>query len=231
MLRIEDLSAGYGARTVLHSVSLSIADGEAVAVLGPNGAGKSTLVKMVAGAVRPKSGRVFFGDTDITALKPWKRTELGLAMVPEGRHIIPGLTVDENLRVGAHLVRDRKKLTSSLDMVFTMFPILAERRRQQGTTLSGGQQQMLAIGRALMSSPKLLLLDEPSLGLAPVVRTQLSTILRELRAGVSILLVEQELALAMDVTDRYHLMRDGAFVADGVSGEEGEQLLRTEYLR
>jgi branched-chain amino acid transport system ATP-binding protein len=230
MLRIENLVAGYGNRTVLNAVSLSIEDGEAVAVLGPNGAGKSTLVKTVAGAVKAGSGRVLFDDVDITGLKPWRRTALGLAMVPEGRHIISGLTVFENLQVGAHLVKDRRRVTTALDMVFALFPVLAERRRQQATTLSGGQQQMLAIGRALMSSPKMLLLDEPSLGLAPVVRTQLSSILEELRSTVSILLVEQELALAMEVTSRYHLMRDGVFVAGGVSDGDGAERLRAEYL-
>jgi branched-chain amino acid transport system ATP-binding protein len=230
MLRIEALGAAYGNHQVLRDMGLSISAGEAVAILGPNGAGKSTLVGCIGGSVAVRAGRIVFGDTDISRMRPWQRTQLGLATVPEGRRIIPGLSVMENLQVGAHLVRDRAHVTEAFDMVFTLFPVLADRRRQQGTTLSGGQQQMLAIGRALMSRPKLLLLDEPSLGLAPVVREQLGGVLRTLTAEVAVLLVEQELSLAMSVTDRFYLMRSGAVVAQGQSDGSGEASLRAQYM-
>ena len=170
LLRAEGLTAGYGKMAILHDVTLEVRAGEMVSVIGPNGAGKSTAFKTIVGFLRPQSGRVRFDGQDITGLRPDQVLPRGLAYVPQGRIVFPQMTVLENLEMGAYIERDRARIRAALERVHALFPILAERRSQKAGTMSGGEQQMVAIGRALMTSPKLIMLDEPSLGLAPEVR-------------------------------------------------------------
>jgi branched-chain amino acid transport system ATP-binding protein len=210
MLDVEDLVVSYGGSTALWGVSLAVASGQTVAMVGPNGAGKTSLMHALGGLVPIAGGRVRLAGEDITRLPPHARAVRGLALCPEGRRLFGSLNVYENLLVGAHICRDRRRLGGRLERVLTLFPRLAERRQQTARTLSGGEQQMLAIGRALMAEPRLLLLDEPSLGLAPIVaREVFGTIGRIHADGVTVLLVEQNVLDSLAVADRGYVLENG----------------------
>lgn len=216
LLRVQDLWVAYGPIQVLHNLSLHLDDGEAVAILGANGAGKSTLMKTLIGWVKPESGHLFFGGEEITHLPAWERSARGLALVPEGGRVFPELTVEENLRLGAYLEPSATVIRQGMEGVFTLFPALAERRRQLAGTLSGGERQMLAIGRAVMRRPRLLLVDEISMGLAPMLVESVFAGLRELRKqGVSLLLVEQNAHEALRIVDRGYVLENGRLVLEG----------------
>lgn len=220
LLRLSDFRVRYGAVEAVRGIDLEIGKGEIVALLGANGAGKSSTMNAVAGLVPVASGKVLFDGHDITDLPPEAIPVSGLTLSPEGRRVFGSLTVEDNLRMGAYAVRDAQAVARAQDRVFALFPILAERRRQWAGTLSGGQQQMLAIGRALMCSPRLLLLDEPSLGLAPRVVEQVFELIETLRdQGVTICLVEQNVAGALEIADRAYLMRSGRIVGHGSAAE------------
>ena len=210
LLSARDLTAGYGQMPILHGVTLEVRAGELVSVIGPNGAGKSTSFKAIVGFVRPTSGRVVFDGQDITGLRPDRVLALGLAYVPQGRIVFPDMTVLENLEMGAYIERDSGKIREALDRVYALFPVLAERRTQRAGTMSGGEQQMVAIGRALMTRPKLVLLDEPSLGLAPKYVSLIFERLAEMkRAGYTLMVVEQNAARALAVADRGYVLELG----------------------
>ncbi len=215
MLTVQDLNVFYGPIQALHGVSLQVNQGEAVAVLGANGAGKSTLIKAIMGLVRPKSGAILLDGQAIQGLPPWEHTARGLALVPEGGRVFRDLSVEQNLLLGGYL-RDEQANREQMAWVYQLFPVLAERRRQQAKTLSGGEQQMLAIGRALMARPRLLLIDEVSMGLMPILVQKVFQVLGELRRQeVSILLVEQNAAAALDVVDRAYVLENGHMVLEG----------------
>jgi ABC-type branched-subunit amino acid transport system ATPase component len=210
LLRVEGVSAGYGQMEILHGVSLLVRRGEMVSIIGPNGAGKSTVFKTIVGLLRPKAGRVVFNAQEISALRADQILPLGLAYVPQGRIVFPQMTVLENLEMGAYIERDPSRVRAALDQVYGLFPILAERRKQKAGTMSGGEQQMVAIARALMTSPKLILLDEPSLGLSPKFVSLIFDRMIELkRAGYTMLVVEQNAAKALSVADRGYVLELG----------------------
>jgi len=217
MLRCDELRAGYGPVVALHGISLTVSQGEIVTLIGANGAGKSTTLKAITGLVAPTGGRIALGPDRIDGLPPEAVARRGVALVPEGRRIFPGLTVRENLEVGtAAWDARRAERAAEMEKVFALFPRLAERRRQLGWSLSGGEQQMLAIGRALMSRPKLLLLDEPSLGLAPIVVEEVFRRIETVnRAGMTILLVEQNAAMALRAAHRGYVIERGRVVTEG----------------
>ena len=218
-LDIVGLSAGYGRVEVLRGIDLRVAEGEMVTLIGANGAGKSTLLKAVVGLVSPSAGTVRLFGEDITRRSPERAVRAGLALVPEGRMLFGPMTVEENLRLGAH-TRNAEEFVAERDRVFELFPVLSERREQSAATLSGGEQQMLAVGRALMARPRLLLLDEPSLGLAPRVIAERFSALQTLRAnGLTILLVEQDARLALRHADRGYVMRTGTIALHGSADE------------
>jgi branched-chain amino acid transport system ATP-binding protein len=215
MLEVEGLVAGYGLTRVLEGVSLSVGQGEVVAVLGANGAGKTTLNMAISGLVRPRAGRIAFAGRSIGGLMPAAIVEQGLIQVPEGRKIFPNLSVRENLELGSYR-RARGNRARNMARVFDTFPRLRERTGQAAGTLSGGEQQMLAIGRGLMAEPRLLILDEPSLGLSPLLVEEMFALIRRLHAdGLSILLVEQNVAQSLDVADRAYVLEHGAFALAG----------------
>jgi ABC-type branched-subunit amino acid transport system ATPase component len=210
LLRAEAMTAGYGKMPILHEVSLIIAPGELVAVIGPNGAGKSTTFKVIVGFLKPTQGRVLFDGDDITGLRPDQVLRRGLAYVPQGRIVFPQMTVLENLEMGGYTERNPVRIREALERVYALFPILAERRHQKAGTMSGGEQQMVAIGRALMTTPKLVLLDEPSLGLSPKYVSLIFEKLVEMkRAGYTLMLVEQNAAKALSVADRGYVLELG----------------------
>ena len=232
LLEVSNLSAGYDGATVLDGVSLHVDAGETVAVVGGNGAGKTTLIRTIAGMVRATGGNVMFDGADITHLPSHRVCERGLAQVPEGRQLFASLSVEDNLRLGAMPKRARARTADSLDQVFELFPRLAERRRQLAGTLSGGEQQMAAIGRALMASPRLIMLDEPSLGLAPqMVETMFEVVAALNRQGLSILLVEQNVAESLELAKRGYVLENGEVVLEG-SGTAllGDDRVRRAYL-
>jgi branched-chain amino acid transport system ATP-binding protein len=219
MLALNGLRSGYGKIAVLHDVSLSIERGQIVTLIGANGAGKTTLLKTISGLIRPTAGTIEFEGKSIARLPAHKVVALGLSQVPEGRAILKRMTVMDNLRMGA-FTRHDSEITADIGKVFERFPVLAERREQMAATLSGGEQQMLAIGRALIARPSLLLLDEPSLGLAPKFITRIFQTLRELRQeGKTILLVEQNARQALQIADRGYVMERGRIVLSGNGGE------------
>jgi branched-chain amino acid transport system ATP-binding protein len=211
MLEINGISTYYGNIQALHEVSLKINEGEIITLIGANGAGKTTTLLSVSGIVQPKQGEILFKGEPIHRMKPDKIVQMGICQVPEGRHIFPYLTVSENLDLGAFLRKDRDGIRKDLEQIYDLFPRLAERRHQQGGTLSGGEQQMLAISRALMARPRLLLLDEPSLGLAPLIVQQIFEIIKRIKeeSGTTIFLVEQNANLALKVADRGYVMETG----------------------
>ncbi len=232
MLEVRDLAAGYGDLQVLFGPSLRVAAGEIVALLGSNGAGKSTLIRCITGLLRPRSGAIAFEGRPIKSLAAHDVVDLGIACVPEGRQLFPQMTIEENLLLGSFLRRARAGRSRSFEKVYSLFPRLAERRAQLAGTLSGGEQQMLAVGRALMSQPRLLIVDELSLGLAPVVAKELFRTLAGIRdQGVTILLVEQNVQRTLRMADRGYVLESGRLVLGG-SGAEllGNEDVRKAYL-
>lgn len=218
LLKVDDIHVYYGAIHAIKGISFEVNEGETVALIGANGAGKSTTLKTVSGLMHPKSGSIHFLDEDITHTDAYKLVSRGLAHVPEGRHIFLQMTVQENLEMGAYT--SKGDFSAALDNVYQHFPRLKERRKQIGGTLSGGEQQMLAMGRAMMISPKLLMLDEPSMGLAPILVEQIFDIIRELRkAGTTILLVEQNAGMALDIADRAYVLETGKITLFGTGAE------------
>ncbi len=210
LLRAEGITAGYGKMAILHDVTVEVRAGEMVSVIGPNGAGKSTAFKTIVGFLRPSGGGVRFDGQDIAGLRPDQVLHRGLAYVPQGRIVFPQMTVLENLEMGAYIERDGRRVREALERVYALFPILAERRSQKAGTMSGGEQQMVAIGRALMTTPKLILLDEPSLGLAPKFVSLIFDKLVEMkRAGYTMMVVEQNAARALAVADRAYVLELG----------------------
>ncbi len=228
MLSVEQVSAGYGSLRVLWDVSLQVEEGEIVSIIGSNGAGKSTTIKVITGLLSPEAGRVSFEGRDITTMPPHMRVERGIALVPEGREIFPKMTVQDNLLLGAYTVKDRHEIEERLTRVYDIFPKLKERERQLAGTLSGGEQQMLAIARALMAKPRLLILDEPSLGLAPIVVIKVfETIERLNRDGVTILLSAQNVYRALEISSRAYVMESGRITLSG----RGSELLSNPYVK
>jgi len=221
LLAVDNLTVRYGRLTALRGVTLAIDEGEILFVTGPNGAGKSTLLNAIAGVVPPVSGSITFGETSIVAAPPEQIARLGFSMVPEGRNVFGALTVEENLKVGAGMRPDKHQIAADLDTVYGEFPVLADRRHAVAGMLSGGQQQMLVIGRALMTAPRLIAIDEPSLGLAPKIIDQVYEILVRLRAErrLTLLIVEQSSTRAMMTGGRMILMRGGRIVLEGPAGE------------
>jgi branched-chain amino acid transport system ATP-binding protein len=213
LLKVDDLQVSYGDVQVVWGISLHVGSGEVVALVGPNGAGKSTTLKTISGVLRPKAGSITFCGRRIDTEAPEQIAALGIAHVPEGRRIFPELTVEENLEVGAFLPRTRPRLRALLEEIYELFPVLREKRRAAGATLSGGQQQMLAIGRGLMADPKFLILDEPSLGLAPKLVRDVFGLVRRIQArGVAILLVEQNARQSLEVANRGYVLQAGRIV-------------------
>ncbi|MER3399167.1 MAG: ABC transporter ATP-binding protein [Chloroflexota bacterium] len=228
MLEVRELVAGYGEVRVLRGISLWVGAGEVVALVGSNGAGKTTTLRTISGLIRPVAGEVIFNGRRIDGLKPHEVVRLGVVQVPEGRKLFPTLTVLENLELGAYIPEAKRYRAQSLELVFEFFPVLAERRNQAAGTLSGGQQQMLAIARALMARPKLLMLDEPSLGLAPNVVTEIFRKVSQIReAGTTVLLVEQNVRRALKVADRGYVLENGRIVLEG----SGAELLTNDHVR
>jgi branched-chain amino acid transport system ATP-binding protein len=216
MLRFENVHVYYGQVHALKGITGEVHEGELVAILGANGAGKSTTLMSVSGILKTRTGKIFYENKDLTRASPYNIVQLGVIQCPEGRHIFGGLTVLENLLMGSVRRRDRSEVKKDIDWVCSLFPVLGERAGQTGATLSGGEQQMLAIGRSLMSRPRLLMLDEPSLGLAPVVVQTIFDVIRKLHEqGVTILLVEQNARKALQVADRCYLMETGSVVLSG----------------
>lgn len=228
MLEIRDLEVAYADVRVLSGVTLSVQPGEIVALLGPNGAGKTTLLKAIAGLLRPRAGAIRWEGEDLGRVAAHLVVERGLAMVPEGRRLFGGMTVEENLTLGAFAARARGDRQTNLERVYALFPVLRDRRRQTVRLLSGGQQQMVSIGRALMTNPKLLMLDEPSLGIAPLlVRSILEVLVEINRNGVAVFLVEQNVQAALTLAQRAYILETGCIVGEG----SGAELLRDPHVR
>jgi len=232
LLEVENIQVAYGDVQVLHGISLQVQQGEIVTLLGSNGAGKTTTLRAIAGLRPARAGAIKYQGASLSARAASHRAEMGIALVPEGRDLWAQLTVQENLELGAYAKSARPKAAASLDRVFTLFPRLKERRRQLAGSLSGGEQQMCAIGRALMIEPKLLMLDEPSLGLAPIIVEQVFAVIRQLHsAGITILLVEQNLKKALDVADRGYVVETGQIKIQGSCAElSANEAIRAAYL-
>lgn len=227
MLQVDRINVFYGDIQALREVSLSASAGEIASIVGGNGAGKTTTLKTISGLLRPASGSVIFQKVEIHALPPHRIVEMGISQVPEGRRIFPRMSVMENLHMGSHVPEARKRRENTLTWIFSLFPILQERRKQFAGTLSGGEQQMLAIARGLMSRPKLLILDEPSSGLAPILVKEIFEIITEInRLATTILLVEQNVQRSLSISHRSYVLENGAVVLQG----EGKELLKNEYM-
>ena len=228
MLKVVKVEVCYGGIPIIHDVSLEVKQGELVAVVGSNGAGKSTLLKTIAGALHPTKGSITFDDVLINRLTTPDIVRLGITYIPEARLIFGPLSVEENLKLGAHIIKDHAVISRNLDFVYDLFPRLKERREQASGTLSGGEQQMLAIGRGLMSNPKLLMLDEPSLGLMPKLVDEMLEAVAKLRTiGMTILLVEQNVFESLEIADRGYVLQTGRTILDGT----GKELLNTESIK
>lgn len=228
MLALSDVTAGYGSVPAVRDLSIAVGEGEAVGLLGANGAGKSTTLRTISGLVRVAAGTITFLGRSINSLPPYKIAALGIAHVPEGRQVFPELTVKENLEIGAYVPKAKVERSRTLELVFNIFPVLAERRKQLAGTMSGGEQQMLAVGRGLMMKPRLLMLDEPSLGLAPVVTDTTFEKIAEIHAmGTAILLVEQNVARALTLVQRAYVLESGKVTVHGTSSE----LTRNKHVR
>jgi branched-chain amino acid transport system ATP-binding protein len=228
MLEIRDLVCGYGGVTALRGISLDVKPGQLVALIGANGAGKSTALRAISGLVPPRSGSMVFDGRNITGARPPRVLACGIAHCPEGRKVFPHMSVEENLMMGAYLRTSKAEIVADRDRIYADFPRLAERRRQAAGTLSGGEQQMLAIGRALMSQPRLIMFDEPSLGLAPNIVERTFAIIRRIRdAGTTVLLVEQNAFAALEMCDNAYLLESGKIVLSG----PGKQLIENEHVR
>lgn len=228
MLKIEGIDVFYGAIHALKSLSLEVDQGSIVSLIGANGAGKTTTLKTISGLLRPKSGRITFKGVDITRVAPEKIVGLGISQVPEGRRVFATMSVLENLEMGAYLRRDKKAVESDLEGVFSRFPRLLERKKQLAGTLSGGEQQMLAIGRALMARPELMLMDEPSMGLAPLLVKEIFEIIRDINSrGTTILLVEQNAHMALSIANKAYVIETGEIVLEGTA----EELMNSEDVK
>ena len=232
MLEVQDLYVSYGMMEVLHGVDINVQDGELISVIGPNGAGKTTLIKAIMGLVKPKSGKILYNGQDITHLPAHKRAGLGIGYVPEGRHVFGRLTVEENLTIGAYSSSDKEKLKKNIGMVYEIFPRLAERKGQLARTMSGGEQQMLAIGRALTLSPRLLLIDEVSMGLMPIMVNTCFKVIHDLnQRGITVLVVEQNANKALKVADRGYVLETGNIVlTDTAENLRGNDVVQDAYL-
>ncbi|MGB5615412.1 MAG: ABC transporter ATP-binding protein [Desulfobacterales bacterium] len=232
MLSVEDIHTYYGHIHALKGISLEVKEKEIICLIGSNGAGKSTTLMTVNGILHPAEGRILFLGQDITMLPADKIAGLGITQVPEGRRILPRLSVEDNLEMGAFLVKDKKAIRKNRDEVYELFPLLAKRHKQQGGTLSGGEQQMLAIGRALMSKPKLLLLDEPSLGLAPLIVEKIFDIIRHINdSGTTIFLVEQNANMALSISGNAYVMESGRITLKGAAKDLAkDEAIRKAYL-
>lgn len=228
MLKVENLSVHYGMIQAVRDVSFEVNEGEVVSLIGANGAGKTTILRTLSGLVRPSSGRIAFLGQEIQKMPAQKIVASGLSQVPEGRHVFPGLTVMENLEMGAFLKKNREENQANLKKVFSRFPRLEERKNQDAATLSGGEQQMLAMGRALMSTPKLLLLDEPSMGLAPIFIQEIFDIIQDIqKQGTTVLLIEQNANKALAIADRGYVLETGKIVLSGT----GKELAASDEVR
>jgi branched-chain amino acid transport system ATP-binding protein len=228
MLRVDKIELAYGAVPVVRGVTFEVREGEVVAIVGANGAGKSTILKAVAGTLHPRKGAIRFQDADISSMSSPEIVRLGITYVPENRRLFTPLTVDENLEIGAYILRDEDRIKENLDFVFRLFPRLQERRRQRAGTLSGGEQQMLAIGRGLMTNPKILMLDEPSQGLMPLLVTELFNSVERLKeSGMTILMVEQNVQESLELADRGYVIQTGEVVLKGT----GDELLESDLVK
>ncbi|HHX04132.1 MAG TPA: ABC transporter ATP-binding protein [Tissierellia bacterium] len=228
MLEIRDLEVYYGVIRALKSISLRVKEGEIVTLIGANGAGKTTSLRTISGLLRPHAGSILLNGVDVTQLSPRERVKEGMSHVPEGRRVFPMMSVLENLELGAFLRRDKEGIEEDLTHVYERFPILFDRRKQMAGTLSGGEQQMLAIGRALMSRPKVLLLDEPSMGLAPLLVQEIFNIIQTINeAGTTVLLVEQNANMALQIASRAYVLETGSIVLSG----EAKTLLESEEIK
>lgn len=232
MLRVEDINVYYGAIHAIKGISLDVPDGEIVALIGSNGAGKSTTLRTISGLMKPKTGKILYEGNDIAGVLAHKIVGMGLCQVPEGRHVFANMTVLENLELGAYLRNDKEGIAKDMQDVFEKFPRLLERKNQIAGTLSGGEQQMLAMGRALMSRPKLLLLDEPSMGLAPLLVKEIFNIIKEINAGgTTILLVEQNANMALSIADKAYVLETGRITLSGTAQElASSEEVRKAYL-
>ncbi|WP_407564251.1 ABC transporter ATP-binding protein [Streptomyces sp. 184] len=228
LLQVEDLKVAYGKIEAVKGISFSVQSGEVVTLIGTNGAGKTTTLRTLSGLLKPSGGKIFFDGRPLNGVGAHKIVAMGLAHSPEGRRLFPRLTITENLQLGAFLRKDTAGIEQDIKMCYDLFPILGERRKQAAGTLSGGEQQMLAMGRALMSRPKLLMLDEPSMGLSPIMMQKIMETIRELKSqGTTILLVEQNAQAALSIADHGHVMEVGKIVLSGT----GEELLHDESVR
>ena len=232
MLKIKDLHVSYGGIRALRGVDIEVPDGKIVTLIGANGAGKSTTLRTISGLVKADSGSITYNDTELLGMPINKILEQGIAQVPEGRRVFADLTVQENLKIGAYLRSDKSGIEQDIEWIYSLVPRLKERSWQFAGTLSGGEQQMLAMGRAMMISPKLLMLDEPSMGLAPILVEQIFDIIRELRkAGTTILLVEQNAGMALDIADRAYVLETGKITLSGTGAELAQsELVKKAYL-
>ena len=232
MLEIKDLNVFYGAIHALKGISLTVDEGELVSLIGANGAGKTTTLHTISGLLTAASGSITLDGKDLQKVAPNKIISMGLAHVPEGRHVFARMTVEENLRMGAYIIKDQKKISENLENVYSHFPRLKERSRQLAGTLSGGEQQMLATGRALMTTPKIVLMDEPSMGLSPLLVKEIFSIIQELHeSGITILLVEQNAKMALAVSDRAYVLETGCISMSGKASELAEDdRVRKAYL-
>ncbi len=232
MLELKNVDAGYGTFQALFGASLQVRIGEAVGVIGPNGAGKTTLMRVISGLIRPRGGTISWEGTDLASVASHRIVELGIAHVPENRRLFPRMTVEDNLRMGAFMPAARPKFAQRLEFVYGLFPRMKERRNQLAGTMSGGEQQMCAIGRALMSDPKILLMDEPSAGLAPVIVQQVFELVRRIReSGLTVLIVEQNVQQVLKVVDRAYLLEAGSIRMSGTAAEfAASDVIREAYL-
>lgn len=232
MLEVNNINVFYGESQALYDVSLKVNKGEFVTIIGANGAGKTTIMNSIMGLLKPKSGSIKYNDIELTKINPWERTNLGISYVPEGRRIFPELTVTENLRVGAYKLKDENKLKDNLDYVYELFPRLKERKNQLAETMSGGEQQMLAIGRALMLSPELILIDEVSMGLMPILVNKVFDVIEKLnKEGITVLLVEQNATKALNYADRGYLLEVGNIVkCDSCKNLKNDEMIKKVYL-
>ena len=228
MLEVKNLSVHYGMIQAVRNVDFKVNEGEIVSLIGANGAGKSTILKTLSGLIHPSEGEIVYLGENIASTSAKKIVEKGLVQVPEGRHVFPGLTVKENLELGAFLRKDKEAIQKDMEDVFERFPILKERKEQDAQTLSGGEQQMLAMGRALMSRPKLLLLDEPSMGLAPIFIREIFKIIQEIqKTGTTVLLIEQNAKMALSISNRAYVLETGSVVLSGT----GQELLESDEIQ
>ena len=228
MLTVNNLAVHYGVIEAIREVSFEVKEGEIVSLIGANGAGKSTILKAVSGLIRPSKGEIVYEGAPITTATPKQIVEKGISQVPEGRHIFSGMTVLENLEMGAFLRKDKNEIEKDLQLVFDRFPILKERKNQDAATLSGGEQQMVAMGRALMGRPRLLLLDEPSMGLAPILIKEIFHIIEEInRTGTTVLLIEQNAKMALKIANRGYVLETGNVVQTGT----GKELLESDIIQ